>query len=113
MPRADFEEPYEVIVIRSRDVMRRGPRESREIAARGACPECGHRDVGVSLSDHHGRSPDAGRARESSGAGWDLLRVAGLCWLLTQPLVLLALGLAMGLYVIAATRDVVDDELGR
>ena len=52
-------------------------------------------------------------AGESSGAGWDLLRIAGLCWLMTQPIVLLGLSLVMGWYLITATREVVDDELGR
>ena len=113
MTRADFEEPYELIVIRRRDMTRLGPGESRELAARAACPECGHRDVGVSLCDDHRRSGAAMSAGESSGAGWDLLRLAGLCWLLSQPIVLLGLGLAMGWYAIVATRDVVDDELGR
>ena len=41
------------------------------------------------------------------------MRLAGLFWLLSQPIVLLGLGLAMGWYAIVATREVVDDELGR
>ncbi len=113
MTRADFEEPYEVILIRRRDVTRRGPRGSRELAASAACPQCGHRDVGVSLCDDHRRSGAAMSAGESSGAGWDLLRIAGVCWLLMQPAVLLGLGLVMGWYLVTATREVVDDELGR
>jgi hypothetical protein len=52
-------------------------------------------------------------AGESSGAGWDLLRIAGVCWLMTQPAVLLGLGLVMAWYAVTATREVVDDELGR
>ena len=113
MNRAVSEEQYELIVIRRRDVTRRGPRESRELAARAACPECGERGVRVSLHDADGRSQNAGSKSESSGAAWDMLRLAGLFWLLSQPIVLLGLGLAMGWYVIVATRDVVDDELGR
>ena len=113
MSRTDFDDAYEVVLIRRRDVTRRGPRESRELAVRAACPQCGHRDVGVSLCDDHRRSSAAMSAGESSGAGWDLLRIAGVCWLMTQPAVLLGLGLAMGWYAIVATRDVVDDELGR
>ena len=113
MTREHSHDAYEVIVIRRRDLGRFGPREKRELAARAACPECGHRDVGVSLCDDHRRSGAAMSAGESSGAGWDLLRIAGVCWLMTQPAVLLGLGLAMGLYAIVATRDVVDDELGR
>jgi hypothetical protein len=113
MTQADVEEPYELIVIRRRDMTRRGPRESRELATRAACPECGARGVRVSLHDDHGRSGAAMSPTESSGAAWELLRLAGLFWLLSQPIVLLGLGLAMGWYVITATRDVVDDELGR
>ena len=113
MTREHSHDAYEVVLIRRRDVTRRGPRESRELAVRAACPQCGHRDVGVSLCDDHRRSGAAMSAGDSSGAGWDLLRIAGVCWLMTQPAVLLGLGLAMGWYAIVATRDVVDDELGR
>jgi hypothetical protein len=113
MTREHSDESYEVILIRRRDARRLGPREKRELAAKAVCPECGHRDVGVSLCDDHRRSGAAMSAGESSGAGWDLLRLAGLCWLLSQPIVLLGLGLAMGWYAIVATRDVVDDELSR
>ena len=113
MSRTDFDDAYEVVLIRRRDARRFGPRDKRELAARAACPECGHRDVGVSLRDDHRRSGAAMSTSESSGAAWDMLRLAGLCWLLSQPIVLLGLGLAMGWYAIVATRDVVDDELGR
>ena len=113
MTREHSHDAYEVVLIRRRDVTRRGPRESRELAVRAACPQCGHRDVGVSLCDDHRRSGAAMSAGESSGAGWDLLRVAGVCWLLTQPIVLLGLSLVMGWYLVTATREVVDDELGR
>ena len=113
MTREHSDNAYEVIVIRRRDVTRRGPRESRELAVRAACPQCGHRDVGVSLCDDHRRSGAAMSAGEYSGSGWDLLRIAGLCWLMTQPIVLLGLSLVMGWYLITATREVVDDELAR
>ena len=109
----DSDDAYELIVIRRRDARRLGPREKRELAARAACPECGHRDVGVSLCDDHRRSGAAMSAGESSGAGWDLLKLAGVVWLMTQPAVLLGLGLVMGWYLVTATREVVDDELGR
>jgi hypothetical protein len=113
MTREHSDESYEVILIRRRDARRLGPREKRELAAKAVCPECGHRDVRVSLCDDHRPSGAAMSTSESSGAAWDLLRLAGLCWLLSQPIVLLGLGLAMGWYAIVATRDAVDDELGR
>ena len=113
MTREHSDDGYELIMIRRGDLRRLGPREKRELAAKAVCPQCGHRDVGVSLCDDHRRAGAAMSAGESTGAGWDLLRLAGLCWLLTQPIVLLGLGLAMGWYAIVATRDVVDDELGR
>ncbi len=113
MTQADFEEPYELIVIRRRDAARRGRGESRELAARAACPECGGGSVRVSRRDAGCLAHGAGSTSESSGAAWELLRLAGLCWLLSQPIVLLGLSLVMGWYVITATREVVDDELGR
>jgi hypothetical protein len=113
MTREHSDDGYELIMIRRGDLRRLGPRYNHELAAKAVCPQCGHRDVGVSLCDDHRRAGAAMSAGESSGAGWDLLRLAGLCWLLTQPIVLLGLGLAMGWYAIVATRDVVDDELGR
>lgn len=113
MTREHSDDGYELIMIRRGDLRRLGPRYNRELAAKAVCPQCGHRDVGVSLCDDHRRSGAAMSAGESPGAGWDLFRLAGLCWLLSQPIVLLGLGLAMGWYAIVATREVVDDELGR
>jgi hypothetical protein len=113
MTREHSDDAYEVVLIRHRDVMRRGPRDCRELASRAACPECGGRTVRVSRRDAGCLAHGAGSTSESSGAAWELLRLAGLFWLLSQPIVLLGLGLAMGWYVIVATRDVVDDELGR
>ena len=113
MTYGDSDDAYELIVIRRRDARRFGPRDKRELASKAVCPQCGHRDGGVSLCDDHRRSGAAMSAGESSGAGWDLLRLAGLVWLLSQPIVLLGLSLVMGWYVITATREVVDDELGR
>jgi hypothetical protein len=113
MTHGDSDDAYELILIRRRDLRHPGPRDRRELAAKAVCPQCGHRDVGVSLCDDHRRSGAAMSAGESSGGGWDLLRVAGLCWLLSQPIVLLGLSLVMGWYLVTATREVVDDELGR
>ena len=113
MTREHSDDGYELIMIRRGDLRRLGPRYNRELSAKAVCPQCGHRDGGVSLCDDHRRSGAAMSAGESSGAGWDLLRLAGLVWLLSQPIVLLGLSLVMGWYVITATREVVDDELGR
>ena len=113
MTREHSDDAYELIMIRRGDLRRLGPRYNRELATNAACPQCGHRDVGVSLCDDHRRSGAAMSAGESSGAGWDLLRIAGVCWLLTQPIAVLGLSLVMGWYLVTATREVVDDELGR
>jgi len=45
--------------------------------------------------------------------GWDLLRILGLCWLLTQPVVLLGFAMAAGWFLITAARETVEDEFGR
>ncbi len=113
MTREHSDDGYELIMIRRGDLRHLGPRYNRELAAKAACPQCGHRDVRGSPCDDHRRYGVAMSAGESSGVEWDLLRLAGLCWLLSQPIVLLGLGIAAGWYAIVATREVVDDELGR
>jgi len=37
----------------------------------------------------------------------------GLCWLLTQPVVLLGFAMAAGWFLITAARETVEDEFGR
>ena len=58
---------------------------------------------------------ECGRPGASGGeeVGWDLLKVLGLCWLLTQPVVLLGFAIAAGWFLINAARESVEDEFRR
>ena len=58
---------------------------------------------------------ECGRPGLSNGTevGWDLLKVLGLCWLLTQPVVLLGFAIAAGWFLIKAARETVEDEFRR
>ena len=111
---------YELIVVRRRprggvsqgDFSRRGV-SRRELVTGSVRPRS--RDGPLRREMNAASDGECGQPGASCGAevGWDLLKVLGLCWLLTQPVVLLGFAMAAGWFLITAARETVEDEFGR
>ena len=116
----DSDSAYELIVVRRRsrggvsrgEFSRRGlsRRELVTGAVRPRSRDGPLRRTRTATADGGCGRPGASR---SSEVGWDLLRIMGLCWLLTQPVVLLGFAMAAGWFLITAARETVEDEFGR
>ena len=116
----DSDSAYELIVVRRRgrggvsrgDFSRRGV-SRRELVTGAVRPRS--RDGPLRRTRTAASDGECGRPGASGGeeVGWDLLKVLGLCWLLTQPVVLLGFAMAAGWFLITAARETVVDEFGR
>ena len=115
----DSDSAYELIVVRRRprggvsrgDFSRRGL-SRRELVTGAVRPRSRDGPLRRSASAVGDETCPSGTSRGSE-VGWDLLTILGLCWLLTQPVVLLGFAMAAGWFLITAARETVEDEFGR
>ena len=106
----DSDSAYELIVVRRRQ---RPGLSRRELVTGAVRPRS--RDGPLRRTRTATAGDECGPSGTSRCAevGWDLLRIMGLCWLLTQPVVLLGFAMAAGWFLITAARETVEDEFGR
>ena len=115
----DSDSAYEVIVVRRRprggvsrgEFSRRGL-SRRELVTGAVRPRSRDGPLRREMNAAGDETCPSGTSRGTE-VGWDVLKVLGLCWLLTQPVVLLGFAIAAGWFLITAARETVEDEFGR